>query len=90
MEFTGSILFADESSWLTLTTDSDDEVTVKVSFTQILGGETVALTFAVTPNSGVVRLPAGEILRALIDGGGSAVSGYFQATQGDSSCTHSF
>ena len=90
MEFTGSILFADESSWLTLTTDSDDEVTVKVSFTQINGGETVALTFAVTPNSGVVRLPAGEILRALIDGGGSAVSGYFQATQGDSSCTHSF
>ena len=90
MEFTGSILFADESSWLTLTTDSDDEVTVKVSFTQINGGETVALTFAVTPNSGVVRLPAGEVLRALIDGGGSAVSGYFQATQGDSSCTHSF
>lgn len=90
MEFTGSILFADESSWLTLTADSDDEVTVKVSFTQIYGGETVALTFAVTPNSGVARLPAGEILRALIDGGGSAVSGYFQATQGDSSCMHSF
>ncbi len=90
MEFTGSILFADESQWLTLTTDTDDEVTVKVSFTQISGGETVALTFAVTPNSGVTRLPAGEILRALIDGGGSAVTGYFQATQGDSSCIHSF
>lgn len=30
MEFTGSILFADESSWLTLTTESDDTVTISV------------------------------------------------------------
>ncbi len=90
MEFTGSIQFADESSWLTLTTESDDEVTIKVSFTQILGSSTEALTFAVTPNSGIVRLPAGEILRALINGGGSAVDGSFQATQGSSSCSSSF
>ena len=30
MEFTGSIQFADESSWLTLTTESDDTVTISV------------------------------------------------------------
>lgn len=90
MEFTGSIQFADESSWLTLTTESDDEVTITVSFTQIFGGSTEVLTFAVTPNSGIVRLPAGEILRALINGGGSTVNGSFQASQGNSACSHTF
>ncbi len=89
MEFTGSIQFADESSWLTLTTESDDAVTIKVTFTSLTQG-TEVLSFDVTPNSGIVRLPAGEILRALINEGGSAVDGYFQATQGDSSCSHSF
>ena len=90
MEFTGSIQFADESSWLTLTTESDDEVMITVSFNQIFGGSTEVLTFAVTPNSGIVRLPAGEILRNLINGGGSDVNGSFQASQGSSSCSHSF
>ena len=89
MEFTGSIQFADESSWLTLTTESDDAVTIKVTFTSLTQG-TEVLSFDVTPNSGIVRLPAGEILRALINEGGSAVDGNFQATQGSSSCSHSF
>ena len=89
MEFTGNIEFADESSWLTLTTESDDTVTIKVTFLSLTQGSEV-LSFDVTPNSGIVRLPAGEILRALINGGGSAVDGYFQATQGSSSCSHSF
>lgn len=90
MEFTGSILFADESSWLTLTTESDDTVTVTVKFgSRILASQEV-LSFDVAPNSGIVRLPAGEILGALMGNGIGMVTGSFTATQGSSSCSYSF
>lgn len=90
MEFTGSILFADESSWLTLTTESDDTVTVTVKFgSRILASQEV-LSFDVAPNSGIVRLPAGEILRALMGNGIGMATGSFTATQGSSSCSYSF
>lgn len=90
MEFTGSILFADESSWLTLTTESDDTVTVTVKFgSRILASQEV-LCFDVAPNSGIVRLPAGEILGALMGNGIGMVTGSFTATQGSSSCSYSF
>ena len=90
MEFTGSIQFADESSWLTLTTESDDTVTITVKFgSRILASQEV-LSFDVAPNSGIVRLPAGEILRALMGNGIGMVTGSFTATQGLSSCSYSF
>ena len=90
MEFTGSIQFADESSWLTLTTESDDTVTITVKFgSRILASQEV-LSFDVAPNSGIVRLPAGEILRALMGNGIGMVTGSFSATQGPSSCSYSF
>lgn len=90
MEFTGSIQFADESSWLTLTTESDDTVTVTVKFgSRILASQKV-LSFDVAPNSGIVRLPAGEILGALMGNGIGMVTGSFTATQGSSSCSYSF
>ena len=90
MEFTGSIQFADESSWLTLTTESDDTVTITVKFgSRILTSQEV-LSFDVAPNSGIVRLPAGEILRALMGNGIGMVTGSFSATQGSSSCSYSF
>lgn len=90
MEFTGSILFADESSWLTLTTESDDTVTVTVKFgSRILASQEV-LSFDVAPNSGIVRLPAGEILGALMGNGIGMATGSFSATQGSSSCSYSF
>lgn len=90
MEFTGSIQFADESSWLTLTTESDDTVTITVKFgSRILASQEV-LSFDVAPNSGIVRLPAGEILRALMGNGIGMVTGSFSATQGSSSCSYSF
>ena len=90
MEFTGSIQFADESSWLTLTTESDDTVTITVKFgSRILASQEV-LSFDVAPNSGIVRLPAGEILGALIGNGIGMVTGSFTATQGSSSCSYSF
>lgn len=90
MEFTGSIQFADESSWLTLTTESDDTVTVTVKFgSRILASQEV-LSFDVAPNSGIVRLPAGEILGALMGNGIGMVTGSFTATQGSSSCSYSF
>lgn len=90
MEFTGSIQFADESSWLTLTTESDDTVTITVKFgSRILASQEV-LSFGVAPNSGIVRLPAGEILRALMGNGIGMVTGSFSATQGSSSCSYSF
>lgn len=90
MEFTGSIQFADESSWLTLTTESDDTVTITVKFgSRILASQEV-LSFDVAPNSGNVRLPAGEILRALMGNGIGMVTGSFSATQGSSSCSYSF
>jgi hypothetical protein len=90
MEFTGSIQFADESSWLTLTTESDDTVTISVKFgSRILASQEV-LSFDVAPNSGIVRLPAGEILRALMGNGIGMVTGSFTATQGSSSCSYSF
>lgn len=90
MEFTGSIQFADESSWLTLTTESDDTVTITVKFgSRILASQEV-LSFDVAPNSGSVRLPAGEILRALMGNGIGMVTGSFTATQGSSSCSYSF
>ena len=90
MKFTGSILFADESSWLTLTTESDDTVTVTVKFgSRILASQEV-LSFDVAPNSGIVRLPAGEILGALMGNGIGMVTGSFSATQGSSSCSYSF
>ncbi|HBH09063.1 MAG TPA: hypothetical protein DDX40_06660 [Rikenellaceae bacterium] len=90
MEFTGSIQFADESSWLTLTTESDDTVTITVKFGSRLLTSQEVLSFDVTPNSGIVRLPAGEILRALMGNGVGMVTGSFTATQGSSSCSHSF
>lgn len=90
MKFTGSIQFADESSWLTLTTESDDTVTITVKFgSRILASQEV-LSFDVAPNSGIVRLPAGEILRALMGNGIGMVTGSFSATQGSSSCSYSF
>lgn len=90
MEFTGSIQFADESSWLTLTTESDDTVTITVKFgSRILASQEV-LSFDVAPNSGFVRLPAGEILGALMGNGIGMVTGSFTATQGSSSCSYSF
>ena len=90
MEFTGSIQFADESSWLTLTTESDDTVTITVKFgSRILASQEV-LSFDVAPNSGTVRLPAGEILGALMGNGIGMVTGSFTATQGSSSCSYSF
>lgn len=90
MEFTGSILFADESSWLTLTTESDDTVTVTVKFGSRIISSKEVLSFDVTPNSGIVRLPAGEILGALMGNGIGMVTGSFTATQGSSSCSYSF
>ena len=81
MEFAGEITFADESQWLTLTTDTDDTVTVSVT----VGGE--SLSFAVTPSSGVTRLPVGEIVRTLA-GGGSLVALTVTATQDDSTCSY--
>jgi uncharacterized protein YjdB/predicted amino acid-binding ACT domain protein len=90
MEFAGSIQFADESSWLTLTTESDDTVTITVKFgSRILASQEV-LSFDVAPNSGIVRLPAGEILGALMGNGIGMVTGSFTATQGSSSCSYSF
>lgn len=90
MEFTGNIQFADESSWLTLTTESDDTVTITVKFgSRILASQEV-LSFDVAPNSGIVRLPAGEILGALMGNGIGMVTGSFMATQGSSSCSYSF
>lgn len=90
MEFTGSIQFADESSWLTLTTESDDTVTITVKFGSRIISSKEVLNFDVTPNSGIVRLPAGEILRALMGNGMGMVTGSFTATQGSSSCSYSF
>lgn len=90
MEFTGSIQFADESSWLTLTTESDDTVTITVKFGSRIISSKEVLSFDVTPNSGIVRLPAGEILRALMGNGIGMVTGSFSATQGSSSCSYSF
>lgn len=90
MEFTGSIQFADESSWLTLTTESDDTVTITVKFGSRIISSKEVLSFDVTPNSGIVRLPAGEILRALMGNGIGMVTGSFTATQGSSSCSYSF
>ena len=90
MEFTGSIQFADESSWLTLSTESDDTVTITVKFgSRILASQEV-LSFDVAPNSGIVRLPAGEILGALMGNGIGMATGSFTATQGSSSCSYSF
>ena len=86
MEFSGDIQFADEGSWLTLITESDDPVTVTV--TVKLGGAGSSMSFSVTPNSGLTRLPAGELVRALTDGGTALASCAFTATQGDSSCTY--
>ena len=85
MEFSGEILFADESSWLTLTTDSDYTVDITVSLTGASQG-TEAMSFTVTPNSGAARLPAGEIIRSLVQGGGSVLTGVFTATQGEELC----
>ena len=81
MEFAGEITFADESQWLTLTTDTDDTVTVSVT----VDGE--SLSFAVTPSSGVTRLPVGEIVRTLA-GGGSLAGLTVTATQGGSTCSY--
>lgn len=89
MEFTGSIQFADESSWLTLTTESDDTVTSSVRLNTFVPNQEV-MSFEVTPNSGIVRLPAGEILRVLKGNGVGMITGVFAATQGTSSCSYSF
>ena len=90
MKFTGSIQFADESSWLTLTTESDDTVTITVKFGSRILASREVLSFDVAPNSGIVRLPAGEILGALMGNGIGMVTGSFSATQGSSSCSYSF
>lgn len=89
MEFTGSIQFADERSWLTLTTESDDTVTISVRLNTFVPNQEV-MSFEVTPNSGIVRLPAGEILRVLKGNGVGMITGVFAATQGTSSCSYSF
>lgn len=89
MEFTGNIQFADESSWLTLTTESDDTVTISVSLNTFVPNQEV-MSFEVTPNSGIVRLPAGEILRVLKGNGVGMITGVFVATQGTSSCSYDF
>ena len=89
MEFTGSIQFADESSWLTLTTESDDTVTISVRLNTFVPNQEV-MSFEVTPNSGIVRLPAGEILRVLKGNGVGMITGVFAATQGTSSCSYRF
>ena len=89
MEFTGNIQFADESSWLTLTTESDDTVTISVRLNTFVPNQEV-MSFEVTPNSGIVRLPAGEILRVLRGNGVGMITGVFAATQGTSSCSYSF
>ncbi len=89
MEFTGNIQFADESSWLTLTTESDDTVTISVRLNTFVPNQGV-MSFEVTPNSGIVRLPAGEILRVLKGNGVGMITGVFAATQGTSYCSYSF
>lgn len=89
MEFTGNIQFADESSWLTLTTESDDTVTISVRLNTFVPNQEV-MSFDVTPNSGIVRLPAGEILRVLKGNGVGMITGVFVATQGTSSCSYDF
>lgn len=89
MEFTGNIQFADESSWLTLTTESDDTVTISVRLNTFVPNQEV-MSFEVTPNSGIVRLPAWEILRVLKGNGVGMITGVFAATQGTSSCSYSF
>lgn len=89
MEFTGSIQFADESSWLKLTTESDDTVTISVRLNTLVPNQEV-MSFEVTPNYGIVRLPAGEILRVLKGNGVGMITGVFAATQGTSSCSYSF
>lgn len=89
MEFTGNIQFADESSWLTLTTESDDTVTIYVRLNTFVPNQE-AMSFEVTPNSGIVRLPAGEILRVLKGNGVGMITGVFSATQGTSYCSYSF
>lgn len=89
MEFTGNIQFSDESSWLTLTTESDDTVTISVRLNTFVPNQEV-MSFEVTPNSGIVRLPAGEILRVLKGNGVGMITGVFAATQGTSSCSYSF
>ena len=89
MEFTGNIQFADESSWLTLTTESDDTVTISVRLNTFVPNQEV-MSFEVTPNSGIVRLPAGEILRVLKGNGVGMITGVFAATQGTSYCSYSF
>ena len=89
MEFTGNIQFADESSWLTLTTESDVTVTISVRLNTVVPNQEV-MSFEVTPNSGIVRLPAGEILRVLKGNGVGMITGVFVATQGTSSCSYDF
>ena len=89
MEFTGNIQFADESSWLMLTTESDDTVTISVRLNTFVPNQEV-MSFEVTPNSGIVRLPAGEILRVLKGNGVGMITGVFSATQGTSYCSYSF
>lgn len=89
MEFTGSIQFADESSWLTLTTESDDTATISVRLNTFVPNQEV-MSFEVTPNYGIVRLPAGKILRVLKGNGVGMITGVFAATQGTSSCSYSF
>ena len=89
MEFTGNIQFADESSWLTLTTESDDTVTISVRLNTFVPNQEV-MSFEVTPNYGIVRLPAGKILRVLKGNGVGMITGVFAATQGTSSCSYSF
>ena len=89
MEFTGNIQFADESSWLTLTTESDDTVTISIRLNTFVPNQEV-MSFEVTPNSGIVRLPAGEILRVLKGNGVGMITGVFSATQGTSYCSYSF
>lgn len=89
MDFSGNLQFADEGSWLTLTTDSDEtvDIALRISSPATAAGE---LGFTVTPCSGVARIPAGEILRSMTGDGVSMVNGSFIATQGDASCSLAF
>lgn len=51
MELSGNIRFADESSRLTLTTDSDDAATIKIALSYADEGREET-EFSVTPSAG--------------------------------------
>ncbi|MDY6002660.1 MAG: Ig domain-containing protein [Candidatus Cryptobacteroides sp.] len=86
MELSGNIRFADESSWLTLTTDSDDAATIKIALSYADEGREET-EFSVTPSAGMARFPVGEILRTMINGYHKGITCVVTATQGANSCS---